>query len=240
LSESKSKARTCVLEKSNASRCVPSSPRIDAAQVVGARRRAGGAWKPAVVPHEIKSRAALALCMVLQPWDARPREQSCWRGSWVANGSRMGFWAPGVRPSARSRRFLAEDRILSRGFLGFLVRPRRREHDRYASTRLLPEVRYLWTCESPAPRLRVVAARPAVTVLPGSTSTRGRFHASIRSSEGPQTFTRASGREALASALRLAAALDRLASIRSRPPNVANRLADASIVRRTARRSAPD
>ena len=50
-------------EKSNASRCVPSSFKIEAAQVVGAR--AGGAWKPAVVPHEIKSRAALALCMVL-------------------------------------------------------------------------------------------------------------------------------------------------------------------------------
>ena len=52
-------------EKSNASRCVPSSFKIEAAQVVAARRRAGGAWKPAVVPHEIKSRAALALCMVL-------------------------------------------------------------------------------------------------------------------------------------------------------------------------------
>ena len=66
-------------EKSNASRCVPSSFKIEAAQVVAARRRAGGAWKPAVVPHEIKSRAALALCMVLQPWDARAREQRCWR-----------------------------------------------------------------------------------------------------------------------------------------------------------------
>ena len=92
------------------------------------------------------------------------------------------------------------------GFSGFLVRPRRREHERYASTRLLPVFRYLWTCESPVPRRRVVAARPAGTVLPGSTSTRWRVHASIRSSEGPQTFIRASGCETLASALRLAAA----------------------------------
>ena len=172
-------------EKSNASRCVPSSFKIEAAQVVAARRRAGGAWKPAVVPHEIKSRAALALCMVYS-------RRVLGFATSVAGGEDA-LQTQRVRGSGPLASGLAPELVVSaEGFtlisrVSRLGSASRREHERYDSTRLLPVFRYLWTCESPAPRRRVVAARPLVTVLPGSTSTRWRVHASVRSSEGPQT-----------------------------------------------------
>ncbi|CAH0375803.1 unnamed protein product, partial [Pelagomonas calceolata] len=118
LSESKSKARRCVPEKSNASRCVPSSFKIEAAQVVGVRRRAGAAWKPAVIPHEIKSRAALAWRMVLQPWDARPREQAMLAGREAANEGVRGSQLSGLLPGARTARFCSKIPAYLAGFQG--------------------------------------------------------------------------------------------------------------------------
>ena len=103
-------------EKSNASRCVPSSFKIEAAQVVGARRRAGGAWKPAVVPHEIKSRAAPLWRMVFTAVGCATSRLALLAGNWVANEGVRGSQLWGLLPSARTAAFCSKILAYLAGF----------------------------------------------------------------------------------------------------------------------------
>ena len=75
------------------------------------RGRDDGAWKPAVTPTQPNNRAARAFSMVLEPWDARPREKSCWREDRLQRQRLIGpalsgcaFWR---RIRAKSPRFYA-------------------------------------------------------------------------------------------------------------------------------------
>ena len=159
-------------EKSNASRCVPRSFKIEAAQVVAARRRAGGAWLAS--SRMIKSRQ-LWLCA----WFCTARRgarKAGWKMGCKGNASRL--CAPGGG-LGRALAFLGK--ILSRGFRG---RAQRRGHDMFfRATR--SRCFGTWTCSLLAAPRCCCCCRPSrcFPVRQYACALR----ASVRSSEGPQT-----------------------------------------------------